>query len=266
MSFGTAKAADLPRLKQLWMDCFGDAEDYVNLYFAHAFVPENVFVLREPEIATMLISFPVRWIAPDGDELPGAYLYAVCTDPARRGKGLCKLLMHQSEQALKARGCAFTCLRAASAGLEAMYRRMGYSSRFTNRELVVSASPEAEPQAVSCQRLTPTQYYNLRQLALQGAFVDYGPEVLAHQGRLGPLLSFNGGEAIAALEQYGETAIFKEYLGPAALLPAIQATLHLKTLTARTPAPADTPGAPFAMAKPLSNLEAPFGYLGLAFD
>ena len=261
MSFGAATAADLPALRQLWMQCFGDTEEYVNRYFLHSFVPEDVFVLREPEIAAMLISFPVTWIGPDGDEQPGAYLYAVCTHPDRRGTGCCRRLMAKAEQALRERGCAFTCLRAADAGLAEMYRRMGYESSFTNRELVVPDAPGAEAQALARQRMKPAQYYGLRQMALQGGFIDYDPAVLAHQARLGQLLSFEGGEAIGALERYGSEGILKEYLGPESLLPAIKQALGLRTLIARTPG-----DAPFAMSKRLTPGPLPTGYLAFAFD
>ena len=62
MNFGCASRVDIPELRQLWMDCFGDGEDYVNQYMEHTFEPERVFVLRGEEIASMLISFPVSHI------------------------------------------------------------------------------------------------------------------------------------------------------------------------------------------------------------
>lgn len=263
MTFDRASAADIPALRQLWTDCFGDPADYVNLYFDHAFAPERVFVLRlEDGLAAMLISFPVTYLAEDGDERDGAYLYAVCTRADLRGRGLCKELMAKTEQALAAQGCAFTCLKAASPELTAMYARMGYRATFTNREYTIGKRQEARGnRSVKLQTVAPEEYYALRQCRLRGAFVDYAPEVLAHQARLGRLLSVDGGAAVAALERYGEAAICKEYLGDEALLPSLCAALGLEALTVRTPG--DTP---FAMAKALTDAPVPTGYLAFAFD
>ena len=108
MRFAHPGAADRDELILLWMRCFGDEEAYVRLYFDHSFDPENVFVLREAQIAAMLIRFPVCYVAEDGNEKPGSYLYAVCTAPEQRGKGLCKRLMAETEQALQADGDGFT--------------------------------------------------------------------------------------------------------------------------------------------------------------
>lgn len=259
MSFGFATSADVPRLTRLWMDCFGDTEDYVNLYFAHSFRADRVFVLREPEVAAMLLSFPVSFIAEDGEAQEGAYLYAVCTDPAWRGRGLCRALMTQAEDVLRTRGCAFTCLKPGTSALRKMYARMGYRDAFSNRETVVFPVPDAAaPRMEPC---TPEAYYGLRQMALWGGFVDYQPEVLAHQARLGRLFSLDGCAGFGALERWGDTAILKEYFGDEALLPGLCRQLGAGKLTVRAPG-----DQPFAMAKPLTNLPCPTGYLGLAFD
>lgn len=259
MSFGFAKQADVPRLIRLWMDCFGDDLDYVNLYFTHSFRPDRVFVLREPELAAMAISFPVTYIAEDGDTREGAYLYAICTDPAFRGRGLCRTLMAQSEAALKGRGCTFVCLRPETDALRVMYTRMGYRDAFSNRETVVLPAPEDRP--IRMEPCSPEAYYGLRQMALWDGFVDCPPEMLAHQARLGRLLTLEGGAGFGALEQYDDTAILKEYFGDEALLPALCRQLGAKKLLVRAPGE-----QPFAMAKPLTNLPCPTGYLGLAFD
>ena len=68
MKLSHPSPAEIPALRQLWVDCFGDTEDYVNLYCAHSFQPERVFVLRREQIDAMLISFPVTHIGLDGSQ------------------------------------------------------------------------------------------------------------------------------------------------------------------------------------------------------
>ena len=261
MNFGCASRVDIPELRQLWMDCFGDTKDYVNQYMEHAFEPERVFVLRGEEIASMLISFPVSHIGEDGDERSGAYLYAVCTKAEQRGRGLCRRLIEQTERALAEKGDTFTCLRAADEQLSAMYARLGYAATFTNREVSVDRAGAGNACPIAAETISPAAYYSLRQWQLRGDFVDYAPEVLAHQGRIGTLLSVGGGAAIAAVERYGKTAICKEFLGDKSLLPALQAYLGTEKLLVRTPGE-----TPFAMAKSLTDAPAPGGYLAFAFD
>lgn len=273
LPFGCATKADTRFLQRLWMDCFGDTAEYTALYFDHSFDPTRVFVLREDEIAAMCITFPVQYVAEDGDERAGAYLYAVCTRPELRGKGLCRRLLQETEAALKAQGCTFTCLRAASLELTAMYEKLGYKTTFTNREFSFSAvgTSPARPRTsaafpystdrLSLVSVSPSEYYALRQFRLRGGFVDYPPEALTHQALLGTLFSVDGGAAIGALERRDGKTILKEYLGDEALLREIATALDVETLPVRTPG-----DEPFAMAKSLTPEPPPSGYLAFAFD
>ena len=261
MTFSHATAADRAELIRLWMDCFGDAEDYVRLYADHSFAPERVFVLRQTQIAAMCVSFPVTYLSEEGDERQGAYLYAVCTRPDQRGKGLCRSLMRQTEEMLRTQDCTFTCLKAASPALTAMYERMGYRTSLTNREYNVSAAGASPACPFNMEAVSPERYYALRQCALRGGFIDYAPDVLAHQARLGQLLCIDGGNAIAATERFGNTVMLKEYLGDETLLPSLAERLGVNALTVRMPG--DTP---FAMAKSLTDAPEPAGYFAFAFD
>ena len=260
MSFGTATAEDVPALRCLWMRCFGDTEDYVNLYMQYAFVPERVFVLREPTLCAMAISFPVQYRGEDGTTTDGAYLYAVCIAPEARGRGLFRSLMEQAEQALAARGSAFVCLRPASEALLQTYMRMGYQVGFTNRERCIPAVQ----MGLRLSPLDPARYGVLRRRALCGGRVEYPPEVLAHQARLGSLFEARDGDryGFGAAERWGETVILKEYLGDETLLPAIGGALGAQRLTVRLPGTEQV----FALAKPLCGQTCPTGYLAFAFD
>lgn len=261
MNCGTAKARDLPALRSLWMRCFGDGEDYVNLYFEHAFRPERVFVLRaeDGQPAAMAIAFPVSLRA--GSLLPGAYLYAVCTAPEARGRGCFRRLTAYAEQQLAGAGCAFVCLKPASEALARTYGRMGYEPCFTNR----SFPTEASKDYVNVTPLSAADYGCRRRALLEGAWVDYPDETLAHQARLGTLFAADSGglRGLGAAECWGDRLVLKEYLGDEALLGGICAHFGAARMSVRTPGL----DAPFAMARPLGAAPLPANaYLGLAFD
>ena len=290
MTPGLARTSERPALRRLWMRCFGDSIDYVNLYFDHSFREDSVFVLRDADgtPVSMAIRFPADWLAEDGDPQTGAYLYAVCTDPAQRGRGCFRTLMDFAERTLAAAGCDFVCLKPADAALAETYRRRGYEDAFFTQTQTVRADGAA---AVTLRRIDAARYAALRQLQLRGSFVDYPPQTLAHQAQLGPLWELSEGDrfAICAAERYDapseeraafpgcpaapaqtadRTAVWlvKEYLGDETLLPGLCAALGADRIAVRRPPTPAAPGTPFAMAKPLSGKPRPSGYLGLAFD
>lgn len=261
MTAGFARPEDVPALKRLWQTCFGDDPAYIGLYYDH-FPPQSVAVLRrEEEILSMTVCFDVTYISADGDEHPGAYLYAVATAPDARGQGCCRRLLRWTETALKSRGCRFTCLRPATSALQTMYAKLGYAPAFTCRQWRVQAETAAD---VRLRAVDAARYFQLRELFLQAEFLSWPQKTVAHAGSLGRLLELESprGLACAAVEQTPDGPVVKEFLGEEDCLPALAAELGGKPLLVRAPG-AQTP---FAMAKTLCPMPRPEGWLGFAFD
>lgn len=260
MTAGFAERRDIPALKRLWHVCFGDDPAYISLYFDR-FPPQSVAVLRRAEqILSMVVCFDVTYISADGDEAPGAYLYAVATAPEARGQGCCRRLLDWTETALKSRGCRFTCLRPATGALETMYGKLGYAPAFTCRNRLVTA----KAADMTLRDIDPQRYFRLRELFLQARFLSWPEQAIAHAGRLGRLLELESARhlACAYVEQTPKGAAVKEFLGDEACLPALAAQLGVETLPVRAPGEA----LPFAMAKTLCPMPQPTGWLGFAFD
>ena len=119
----TSTAADIPALQALWQHCFGDPPAYTKLYFAHLWQPEQVFIAAEgPEVQAMAIWFPLQVSG-----RPAAYFYAVCTDPAYRGRGISRRLLAYAEASLRTRGVAQFLLVPGDAGLFRFYAAQGYT-------------------------------------------------------------------------------------------------------------------------------------------
>ena len=99
-----AARRDLPALTRLWQACFGDPEAEVRAFWQALFDCTPVYLRRAPDgsPAAMLCALPAELVGDDGDAVPAAYLYAVCTAPALRGRGHCRLLLQEAEHTLTA--------------------------------------------------------------------------------------------------------------------------------------------------------------------
>lgn len=78
-----AARRDLPALTRLWQACFGDTEAEVRAFWQALFDCTPVYLRRAPDgsPAAMLCALPAELVGDDGDAVPAAYLYAVCTAP-----------------------------------------------------------------------------------------------------------------------------------------------------------------------------------------
>ena len=112
--------ADIPQLRQLWQQAFGDEDNFLDLFFDTAFSPERSMCLFAGDTcAAALYWFDCSY--PHGKL---AYIYAVATHPNHREQGLCRQLMAQTHQLLTRRGYAGTVLVPGEPGLFAMYAKM----------------------------------------------------------------------------------------------------------------------------------------------
>ena len=123
-----AARRDLPALTRLWQACFGDTEAEVRAFWQALFDCTPVYLRRAPDgsPAAMLCALPAELVGDDGDAVPAAYLYAVCTAPALRGRGHCRLLLQEAEQDLAKQDVRAAVLVPAEESLFGFYARFGY--------------------------------------------------------------------------------------------------------------------------------------------
>lgn len=158
-----AARRDLPALTRLWQACFGDTEAEVRAFWQALFDCTPVYLRRAPDgsPAAMLCALPAELVGDDGEAVPAAYLYAVCTAPALRGRGHCRLLLQEAEQDLKRQGIRAAVLVPAEESLFGFYARFGYRTVFTCRTETV---PAARGDC-SITPLTPDGWLNLARAA-----------------------------------------------------------------------------------------------------
>ena len=107
----------IPGLRELWKKAFGDTDEFLDLFFSTAYTPDRCRCIPEGNtVQSVLYWFDC--------ELAGqkmAYIYAVATDPACRGRGLCRTLMEDVMDVLRSRGYAAALLLPQEEWLIRMY-------------------------------------------------------------------------------------------------------------------------------------------------
>ena len=145
-------------LQALWLLCFEeDSKADAASFFAN-FPPQRHtrVIAADGKLAAMASWMPVT-LCGRSAQCAGAYLYAVATHPAARGRGLCRALLAELEAVLWAQSISFTALCPIAASLYGFYGSMGYEPAFAPK----ASAPVAA--AGTLVEITPAAYRQLRE-------------------------------------------------------------------------------------------------------
>lgn len=252
----------VPALAALWHRVFGDSEEGIRDLLTRAPAGLRTYaLLQEQTPLAALCIFPTELIDDSGESHPTAYLYALCTEPEARGRGLATRLLTGTERVL----CAefdYVTLTPASQALFDFYQKRGWETVFYHTTLSVPAAPAA----AKITRLTPQDYRALREMQLYGDFISYDASYLALFESAGAFYRVETAQDVCciAAEKRGEKLLCKETL-PACPQAAALLAAHLGCVSAELCTVGD--GAPFAMGKALGKDALPArAYLGIALN
>lgn len=239
----------IPGLRQLWQEAFGDSDAFLDSFFDSAYHPTRCLCVTEG--ASVLAA--AYWFSCGYDDHKAAYVYAVATARAHRGKGLCRRLMEQIHSILRQEGCGSAILVPGDASLARMYGAMGY--QFFGGMETVDSVPDKTP--VSVTEIGSEEFIRLRrQYLCPGGIVQEG-ENLAFLKRH---FRFYRGDDFVLTAAVSDGKLYApELLGdgaPASILTALGA----RSGTFRVPG-----STPFAMYLQLAPGDPP-RYFGFAFD
>lgn len=241
-----------PELVKLWQEAFGDSVEFIEGFYCTGFSPSRCrCVSLNGQVAAALYWLDARW----GDQRY-AYLYAVATAKAHRGKGLCRALMEDTHAHLALRGYDASLLVPQGEALRQMYRNMGYRECTTVREF----SCPAGTGAPALRRIDRDTYAALRREFLPEGGVVQENENIAYLENFA--FFYHGEQVLLAARKEGRNLLVPELLGDAAAAPGITAALGCSRGHFRTPGE----GTPFAMFLPLNPGARAPEYFGLAFD
>ena len=253
MNISTPQLSQIPALRTLWKEAFGDTDEFLDIFFKKAFHPERCRCISDGEQVTAAL----YWFdcLHDGKKL--AYIYAVATAKSYRGHGLCRKLIDDTHRHLASLGYEGALLVPGSKELFEMYEKMGYQTCSTIREFQCKARPE---ELQICE-ISALEYAMLRKLLLPKSSVIQENENLDFLQTYAHFYMGLGFLLVAFGEN--DTLWGVELLGDITAAPAITYTLGYEKGSFRTIGN----GRPFAMYHPLGDSTlSPPSYFAFAFD
>lgn len=237
----------LAQLEALWQEAFGDGREQTQLFFNTAFRPERSLCI---ELDGSIVAALYWMDCADGcGKL--AYLYAIATAAAHRGKGLCRALMEKTHGLLAQQGYSGAVLVPAEESLFSFYERLGYKELPCMDTLRCTAQ-----EAIHLRQLEPEEFYRARNALLPAGGVVQ--EDLSYLAGFAGLYAGEGFTCVASPQ--GKTLLCAELLGERSAAAGITAALGCDEGIFRVPG-----SGRHAMFKPLVRRPAP-AYFGLAFD
>lgn len=253
MIIDAPKPSHRPALRALWKEAFGDTDEFLDTFEKTAFSPDRCRCISEGnEILATLY-----WFDCSLHSKRIAYLYAVATARAHRGKGLCRQLMENTHAHLAAHGYAAALLVPGEKKLFSFYEKLGYRVCSHIGELSCRASDI--PTAL--RQIDIKEYAERRRSLLPPNGILQENKNLTFLQAQASL--YAGEDFLLAARREGESLYGVEWLGDTKKIPTVLRTLGYAKGRFRI-SKVDTP---FAMYYPLENkAPTPPFYFGLAFD
>lgn len=240
----------LPSLKRLWKASFGDSDAFIDRFFAVAFAPERCLCIADgDEVLAAAYWFDVTF-----SQQKGAYVYAVATAEAHRGKGLCRKLMDSIHTHLQTRGYEAVLLVPGNPQLREMYGKMGYVNFGGIREFACIAGDAP----LKVKEISAEDFAAARRTRLPAGGVVQEGENLRFLEQF--YRFYQGGDCLLAAASTGSELFAAEFWGDAADAPGLLAGLGAQSGVFRTAGQ-----EAFGMYHPLGNNCAP-AYFAFAFD
>ncbi len=213
--------ADIQALKALWQEAFGDSDAWLDSFFANCFFQDRYHAVWEENKALSAL----YWFDCELDGHKLAYIYAVATAKASRGRGLATRLMGETHEILRKKGYAGAILVPGEGELFGFYEKIGYRTATTVREFTA----EMGDTPIALRKIDAESYVNLRKQYLPVGSVEQAGESLA-------LLELYAGEDFLLAANVRENTLYvQELLGNTNLAPQILCALNLPNGNFRTP-------------------------------
>ena len=244
--------SQIPQLRELWKEAFGDSDAFLDIYFSTAFASRRCRCISEDgQVLAALYWFDVSC-----RDRKFAYVYAVATAQAARGRGLCRALMTDTASLLGTAGYRGILLVPQDEGLFSMYAGMGYLPAAGIRECLQAASDTAVPVRLISAR----EFAQLRPALLP-------PDSVLQEGENLDFLAsiayfYQGPGFLATVSREPEHLRILEYLGDYRQVGNLIAALGSTEATVRSPGNCQ----PYSMYLPLvSDCPKP-DYFAFCFD
>ena len=252
MNIKTPCAKDIPALRALWREAFGDSDEFLDAFFERAYSEQRALCVTDGECLLAAL----YWFDCECLGRRVAYIYAVATAKKHRGKGISTLLINEVHRRLAEEGYAGAMLVPGEEGLFGFYRRFGYRNCGSVREFSIIASEHA----IQLRLVDASEYAEIRRSLLPYGGVIQERENLSFLSATHLLYAGEG--FVLAARREGDFLYAAELLGNTAAAPDILCALGCREGRFRTVGKERR----FAMYRHLSGEHLSPSYLGFAFD
>lgn len=252
MTIDYPTARQIPGLRSLWQEAFGDGDAFLDAFFTTAFSPRRCRCITEDSAVLAAL----YWFEVTCGGQRFAYLYAVATRASHRGQGLFSALFADTKRVLTQGGFDGVLLVPESEALGRMYEKFGFTACTSVREYNAAAAR----QAIPVREIGTAEFARLRRAALPRLGVLQEGETLAF---LATQCRFWAGEGwLAAGQVVDGKLVCPEFLGDESAARGLARTLQVPCGSFRGPGGEK----PFACLLPLHAQCLRPVYFGLALD
>lgn len=245
------KPANAEPLRQLWKEAFGDTDAFLDSFFSFGFSPERC---RQITLDGKVVS-ALYWFDCSFEDKKVAYLYAVATNKAYQGQGLCRILMEDTHRHLQSLGYDGVLLVPGNEGLFKLYHKLGYRTCSSVKEFTCKAAGTVPIRFIAAE-----EYLSIRQKYLPVGSIAPGDNMLRFLTE--QYFCYAGDNFALCATASGSTLIATEFLGDVSAASGIVSVMGKKEGRFRTIGTEK----PFGMYYPLTyHFEKPT-YFPFAFD
>lgn len=268
-----ADASMIASLRHVWKVCFGDTEDYLDLFFGRRFPSSRALTAWVDDT----LAGTVYLLDAEMEGHPFWYGYAVGTLPEFRGMGISRRLHEEIFRMAEEQNARYA-VHPQGDHLIAFYEKLGLKQGFFHKVVTLCAKP-ADVEGLSLTELSAFDYTKLRDAAFDApdfvrwdeAAVDYAVEENAFCG--GFCRALTDGETVWALfgDIRGSNTLFlRETTMPDDVIlravPLLAKEFDCTSITMRLPADSQLDGTVEMSGMVRGNGAPDCGYLNLMLD
>ena len=166
----------MPLVWKMWKTCFGDSDEYMELYFREKYCDENTLIYFDDHQAVASLQMLPYIFTFHQTEIPIAYFSGLCTLPEARKKGFMAALIRQAFEVLQQRQIPLAVLVPQEDWLLRFYDKFGFAQTFdagTKEILSLKQLWEKYPDDLPAAYREFDNYFRKQDMTVQKTFDDF---------------------------------------------------------------------------------------------
>ena len=145
-------------LKALWQTSFDDTRESLDSFFKKSVAPERVLAVFDEGKPVSALYMLESEILINKKEYSSYYIYAVCTNPDYRGRGLMRALFEELFRVAESRGVDYLFLVPEKEYLFGIYERLGFKKGFSYSEKTLFKKDFDDIKHIKTEKITYEKY------------------------------------------------------------------------------------------------------------